>query len=114
MAVAALVASRSYSTSSPVSTGMGDRLRTGNSVCNQPPRPAQLPTLSGRKMSTGQSALRLGVKAGMTHSICECTCGSRQHVSYLRALEVSFLGKKRYRNVLFIYSLTRLRAYVFR
>jgi len=39
----------------------------------KPPRPTQSPTLSGRKISTGQSAVTLcgrGVKEGMAHSIC--------------------------------------------
>jgi len=75
LAVSAYGVSRSYSTSDPFSTGMGDCLRAG-----KPPRyvtshPGQLSLLpaAGREMSTGQSALVLcdwGVKTGMAHSVC--------------------------------------------
>jgi len=45
-------------------------------------------------MSTGGYALRLGVKAGMAHSICGCTCGWQVKRSlltcavYTRELEI--------------------------
>jgi len=48
------------------------------SVFNQPPRPTQLPTLSGVETNTGQSIVMLcscGVKADTVHSICGCMCG---------------------------------------
>ena len=67
---------RSYSTLSPVSTGMGDRLRAGKphrSVTSHSSQLSLLPS-AGRKMSTVQSAVTLcgwGVKAGMVHSTCE-------------------------------------------
>ena len=73
---------RSYSTAGPLNTGMGDRLWTERPPryiqYNQPPKPTQHPTVSGRKMGSGQSAVTLcgwGVKAGLAHSTCRCTCG---------------------------------------
>jgi len=65
----------SYSTSGPLSTGMGDRLRRTNHLSISPSHPGQLSLLpsAGRGMSTSQSAVMLcgwGVKAGMVHSTC--------------------------------------------
>jgi len=69
-------------TAGPLNTGMGDRLWTERPPryiqYNQPPKPTQHPTVSGRKMGSGQSAVTLcgwGVKAGLAHSTCRCTCG---------------------------------------
>jgi len=48
------------------------------SVCNQPPRPTQAPTLSGIGNECEpkcDDALLMGVKAGVAHSICGCKCG---------------------------------------
>jgi len=66
--------------SGPISTRIGDSLQSG-----KPPRyvtshPGQLSLLPStcRDMSTSQSAVMLcswGVKAGMVHSTCGCTCG---------------------------------------
>jgi len=66
---------QSYSTSGPVSTGTGDRLRRANHLSISPSHVGQLSLLpsAGREMSTGQSAVMLcsrGVKAGMVHSTC--------------------------------------------
>jgi len=66
----------SYSTSGPVSTGMGDRLRRINHLGISPSHPGQLSLLPsvGQEMSTSQSTVMLcgwGVKTGMVHSTCE-------------------------------------------
>ena len=58
-----------YSTSGPVSTGMGDHLGMGKPPRNATCHPGQLSLLpfAGREISTGQSAVMLcgwGVKAG--------------------------------------------------
>jgi len=62
-------------TSGPVSTEMGDRLRRINRLSISPSHTVQLSLLPsvGREMSTSQSAVMLcgwGVKAGMVHSTC--------------------------------------------
>jgi len=72
----AKIVTRSYSTSGPVSTGMGDRLRRTNHLSISTSHSGQLSLLpsTGQKMSTSQSAVMLcgwGVKVGMVHSTCE-------------------------------------------
>jgi len=62
------VSTKLYSTSGPVTTGMGDRLWRTNHLSISPSNPGQLSLLSsaGREMSTSQSAVMLcgwGVKA---------------------------------------------------
>ena len=61
---------------------MGDRLPSGKRpryVTSHPGQLSLLPSV-GREISTDQSAVTLcgwGVKAGMVHSTCGCTCGSQ-------------------------------------
>jgi len=78
---------------------MGDRLRMGKPLRNVNRHPGQsnlLPS-AGREMSTGQSAVTLcgwGVKAGMVHSTCGCTCGWQvklRDLSVTRALPERFV-----------------------
>ena len=68
---------RSYSTSSPVSTGIGDRLP--RFVASHPGQLSILPS-AGREMSTSQSAVMLcgwGVKAGMVPFTMDKRVGGR-------------------------------------
>jgi len=55
------VAYNSYSTSGPVNTGMGDRVRTGKPSRYATSHPGQLNLLpyAGREMRTGKSAVML-------------------------------------------------------
>jgi len=64
------------------------------SVCNQPPRATQPPTLhvTGNEYRTKCSdALRLGIKDGMAHSICGWACGWQLKLRNLSALEVNWV-----------------------
>ena len=106
------VARKSRHTSGPVSTGRS----------NQPPRPTQPPTISGREMSTGQSAVILCGwevrRAWLIPFVDACRCG--WHVAGKIVVRVPCtwapwrwvrLSITRYTNVLFTYLLTYLLTY---
>ena len=59
-------------------TAMGYRLSTDRPPVHVTSHPGQLslPPSAGQEMSSLQAKLRLGIKTGMTHSICGYTCGS--------------------------------------
>ena len=72
-------ASTSYSTSGPVSTGMGDRLLTGkpSGYISHPGQLSLLPSARREKSTGGDDALRLGVQAGMAHFLTDARAGGR-------------------------------------